>query len=320
MDYARLVDRRRPIWDEFEARLEAARGRPGRVDHEGLEMLALRYRQILHDHALAAARFPGTGVARRLQRLALEGTHWLRQDRGDRLPGPARFLGVVFPRAFRLHLPHLAVAAALFFTASVFGYTLALAQPSMGLTFLGPSALQGLKEGRLWTESLTTVVPPAISSSGIATNNMSVAITAWAGGALAGLGGLYVVLINGFLLGAIVGITVPYAMAGQLLEFVAAHGPLEITLILVTAGAGLRLGHALVAADDRPRREVVAEAGRQSLVLLLGCLPWFVALGIVEGVVSPSPGVPVAAKVALGLSLEAVFLVIALNPFRADRP
>jgi hypothetical protein len=41
-----------------------------------------------HDHALAAARFPGTGAARRLQRLALEGTHWLRWERSDRVAGP----------------------------------------------------------------------------------------------------------------------------------------------------------------------------------------------------------------------------------------
>ena len=318
MDYGRFVEHGTPLWDRFERGLRAAREDPARVRHADLEDLALRYRQVLHDHALAAVRFPGTGLARRLERLALEGTHFLQWDREDRLPGPLRFFRESFPRAFRRHLPHLGLAAALFFTSALFGLTVALAQPGVGLALLGPRAVAELREGHLWTEALVRVVPPSVSSSGIATNNMSVAITAWAGGALAGAGTLYIVLMNGFMLGALVGATAPYAMAGRLLEFVAAHGILEITLILVAAGAGLRVGQAVVAAEDRPRREVLGEAARDSLLLLLGCLPWFVLLGIVEGVISPNPGVPVSAKLALGLALEASFLAIALHPWLRD--
>ena len=112
----------------------------------------------------------------------------------------------------------------------------------------------------------------------------------------------------------------PYArsggkyLAGALLEFVSAHGPLEITLILVTAAGGLSLGQALIAAEDRPRREVLHRASRDALVLLIGCLPWFVVLGIVEAIVSPSPTVPALFKAGLGLGLEASFLVLAWNP------
>ena len=137
---------------------------------------------------------------------------------------------------------------------------------------------------------------------------MSVAITAFAGGALAGLGALYVVLLNGFLLGAILGITSHYGMASALLEFIAAHGPLEITLILTTAGAGLLAGRALVQATDRPRREVLREAGRDATVVLVGCLPWFLFLGVVEAFVSPIPGFAAVFKVALGGALLALAL------------
>jgi uncharacterized membrane protein SpoIIM required for sporulation len=285
-----------------------------------VEALALHYRQVLHDHALASARFPGTGAARRLRRMALEGTHWLRWERSDRVAGPGRFLGEMFPRAFRAVLPHVGVAAALFLVALLFGFTLSVAQPAVGLGLLGPGAVAGLREGRLWTESLTTVVPPEVSSSGIATNNMAVALTGWAGGALAGAGALWVVLMNGFLLGAILAATLHYAMAGRLLEFVAAHGPLELTLIVVTAGAGISMGHALVAASDRPRRDAVAEAGRDALVVLVGCLPWFLVLGLVEGVVSPSPALPASAKTALGAGLVGLFVLVASGAFRKGGP
>jgi uncharacterized membrane protein SpoIIM required for sporulation len=313
MDYARFVRLRRPIWDAFASGLAAAGRDPRRLTYGGLEDLAMGYRQVLHDHALAAARYPETGAARRLAALALEGTHRLTRQPPSR-GGLLRFLGRTFPRAFRRQLDLLAVCLGLFLVAALLGLILGDLRPDLGAAFLGPEAMRGLAQGRLWTHSLTTSMPPAISSSRIATNNLGVALAAWSGGLLAGLVPLYIVLLNGFHLGALVAVTLHYSMAGELLAFVAAHGPLEITLILVTAAAGLGMGRALVEAGDRPRGEALREAGAGALAVLLGCLPWFLLLGAVEVLVSPSPGVPVEVKVATGCGLEALFLGLALRP------
>jgi uncharacterized membrane protein SpoIIM required for sporulation len=205
------------------------------------------------------------------------------------------------------------VTTGLFVLATAFGLVLAMLQPGVGVAFLGAEAIEGLAEGRLWTDSLVSSVPPAFSSSSIATNNISVALTAWSGGVLAGLVPLWVVLLNGFMLGAIISVTLHYSMAGDLLEFVAAHGPLEITLILVSAAAGLAIGRAVVAAGDRPRGIAIQEAARDALHVLLGCVPWFVVLALVEVFVSPSPALPPAAKAGLGLALEVLFLTLALR-------
>ena len=107
---------------------------------------------------------------------------------------------------------------------------------------------------------------------------------------LAGLVPLYVILLNGLMLGALLGVTLHYSMAGPLLVFISAHGLLELTLILVSAAAGLAVGRALVAADDRPRAVAVRRAATESLAVLLGCLPWFVILALVEVFVSPFAG------------------------------
>ena len=313
MDYVRFVAVRTALWDEFAGGLRRLESKGTPSSHADVETLAFRYRQVLHDHSVAASRFAGTGAARRLRQLAFEGTRALYRDAAP----PARlrrFLTDTFARAFRAHLPYLAVAVSLFATALALGVTLSFVEPGVGVVFLGPQAVEGLREGRLWTEALVTTVPPAVSSSGIATNNIAVALAGWAGGALAGLGALYVVLLNGFMLGAIVGTTAHYGMAGGLLEFISAHGPLEITLILVTASGGLALGRALVAPDDRPRRIAIEAAARSALALLLGCVPWFALLAVVEAVISPAPGVPAPLKLGVGLALEALFLAVAWNP------
>ncbi len=317
MDYARFVRMRRSVWEAFEAQLAAVRDRLRSLGYGELEEMALRYRQVLHDHALAASRFPGTAAARRLQSLALEGTRRLTGERRERA-GLLRFFSRTFPRAFQRHLDTVGLAVALFLLAAVWGLVVAVLRPSLGLSLLGPRALQGLEEGRLWTESLVTTVPPAFSSSGIATNNISVALSAWGGGVLAGLIPLYVILLNGMMLGSIFGVTLHYSMAGELLEFISAHGPLELTLILVSAAAGLAMGRSLVAAGDRPRALAVRDAGRDALAVLLGCLPWFVVLALVEVFISPAPELPVSLKVTLGLALESLFLFMAFRPVAAE--
>lgn len=318
MNYTSFVESRRAIWERFEAELTAARRHPRALRHEDLERLAVEYRHVLHDQAVAQARFPGTGAVVRLRRLAVDGTHFLRRDATTRRLSLHRFFASSLPQAFRSFLPELGVVVALFGVATLLGLTAVLLRPEAAPLLLGPERLAELREGHIWTESLTTSVPPAYSSSAIATNNMSVAILAWAGGALAGLGALYVTLLNGFLLGAIVAVTMHYHMAGRLAEFVAAHGPLEITLILVCAAAGAGVGRAVVVATDEPRAVVVRRTATRALVVLLACLPAFAGLGVVEGFVSPDPEIAIPVKVALGLSLVASFLLVVLRPGPGD--
>lgn len=319
MNYARFIELRKPIWDEFESTLAWARANRVSVGHAALETMALLYRQVLHDHALASARFPATGAAQRLQRLALEGTRFLQRDRGEAIGGPIQFFTRAFPRAFRGLRAELLTVVPLFLLATVAGLAMAAVQPEVGSVFLGRQAMERLQDGQLWTDSLVATVPPGVSASAIATNNVAVALTGWAGGALAGLGSLYVVVLNGFMLGALIGVTAHYSLHAALLSFVVAHGMLEITLILITAAAGLALGRALVVSDDRPRAELLAEAGKRSLTVVLGCAPWFVVLAVVEAFVSPAPSLPWGIKAVVGASLETLFLLAATAPFAFGR-
>jgi uncharacterized membrane protein SpoIIM required for sporulation len=311
LDYARFARLRGPIWESFARDLAEAKARPKALDYEALENLAFHYRQVLHDHALAVTRYPGTAAAKRLARLALAGTNGLVRAPTPPNRGLRHFFVRRFPEAFRAQAKHLIAVVALFAVGAAFGFRLGAVQPGAGISILGPESIEGLEQGRLWTESLVSVIPPSVSASTIARNNMSVALMGWAGGALAGLGSVYVVALNGVLLGAVFGVTSRYAMAGLLLEFVVAHGPLEIGLILVTAAAGLRLGQTLVVASDGPRREGVTSAAVQALAVLGGCLPWFVLLGIVEATVSPAPTLPFVVKATLGVSLLGAFLALA---------
>jgi uncharacterized membrane protein SpoIIM required for sporulation len=330
VDYARFLRTRRPLWEDFARRLErlpatssrtsrrAAAAAPAPMSYAEIEALAFSYRQVLHDHALASNRFAGTGAARQLAALALAGTRRLTR-RPSSWRGLRHFFLRAFPAAFNRQLGLVVLAGCVFAGATLFGLALAAVQPALGNLLLGPRAIARLEEGRLWTESLTSAVPPAVASSHIASNNMAVALTAWTGGVLAGVIPFYIMVLNGLMLGGVLGVTLRYSMGGEFLGFVAAHGPLEISLLVVAAASGLALGRALVAVGDRPRAEAMRQAGIDSLRVMLGCLPWFVVLGVVEARLSPDPSVPVAFKAVLGLCLEMLFLATALglHPYRS---
>ncbi|MEM1183300.1 MAG: stage II sporulation protein M, partial [Acidobacteriota bacterium] len=213
MDYPRFVSLREEVWVEYETLLQTARARRKSVEFADLERLTLLYRQVLHDHSTATARFPGTAAAKRLRRGVLEGTHFLQRDGGERLPSLRRFFSSTFPRTFRALLPLVGTVTWLFGVAALLGFSLTAVDPTLGTFFLPAESIAGLARGELWTDSIFAVTPNAAASAHIATNNLSVAITAWAGGALAGLGAIYVVLVNGIMLGSVIAMTERYSMA-----------------------------------------------------------------------------------------------------------
>ncbi len=315
MDYNRFVELRTPIWDRFESTLQRADSPRGNaLDYQELEQLAFDYRRVLHDHSLANARYAATSAARRLQRLATAGTRLLQRDRSHRFSGLLHFTTQTFPRTFRRRLPEILIALGLFFGAGLLGLAITLVQPNFGLAFVGPQALEGLQEGRLWTEVLTEDVAPTAAAA-IGTNNIKVALMGWAGGLTAGLLTVFLVFYNGLMLGSVVGLTLNHSMVFPLLTFISAHGPLEISMILVCSGGGLVIARGLVATDDRPRAVALREAARDALVLLIGCLPWLALLAFVEAFISPAGAISPQLKTAIGLALEALFLLFALNPF-----
>ena len=313
MKYQSFQELRRPVWMRLRRLLRDARKRPKSLDYQTLEELTVTYRQVLHDYSLATARFPGTAAARDLHRLVLDATHFLQRDTGSRLPSLSRFVTETFPLTIQRLRPTILITTLLFAALALFGFALTAVEPAMGLFFMPAGVIDGLERGELWTESIFAVTPGAVASTQIATNNLSVAMTAWGGGVLGGLGSLWVICLNGLMLGSVMALTAHYSMAHALLDFIGAHGPLEITMILVSAAAGLHMGAAMIRATDEPRAVAMRRAGGESLVVLMGCLPWILVLGFVEGFLSPSVDLSTTTKWGVGLLLELVFLLWCLS-------
>ncbi len=306
--YARFVQAGDAEWAAVETALGRALGKgAGALSFAELEALAAAHRRIVGDFAWARTAYPDTPAERRLRRLAFEGHRLLAAEDPPLRERVSTYVFDTLPRAFADTRRERAVALAVMVAGCVLGVVLATFDEGAAAWFIGEDKLAALRRGEMWTDHLTSVAPGGALSGFIARNNMSVALVAWMGGIAGGLGSLYALLLNGVMLGAVLAACARYEALDRLFAFIPAHGVLELYLISVAGAAGLRLGAGLLVAGPRPRAETAAEAGRSSLALAAGTLPWLLLLGFVEGFVSPLE-LPLALELGIGVMLLLLFL------------
>lgn len=321
-DARRFEARRQSDWDEAAALQARAAGRGLKaLELEELERLATLHRRVMADFAWVRTHLPGSALEARLRPLAFGGHRLLAARPPAVLPRLRHFLTRGYPALFQESAGTLLTSVGIFSGASVLGFVLTSLQLDFATLWLGAEAIDQVRQGAIWTDEIGHVAPPSLLSTKIFTNNISVALVSWAGGAVLGLGSLYVLTMNGMMFGAVLALTAHYGMLDRLFAFISAHGPLELFLITVSAAAGLELARGQLSWRNRPRAETLPEAGRRSVQLLAGTIPWFVVLGLVEGNLSPVMTVPTAYKMVVGVVLVAAFLLWALRPLpRAGAP
>jgi uncharacterized membrane protein SpoIIM required for sporulation len=285
----RWLEKRRRHWTRLEE-LVAASGRRGISSLSGAELqeLALLYRQTASD--LSSVREDPTGkqISFYLNRLLGRAHNLIYMGRKARAKGIWIFFRDTYPAIFRETFPDTFAAFVIFLAAAAAGFLLGFTDPSFNRYFLGPAMMDSIEHHKMWTESIVTIKP--LAASGIMTNNLSVSLTTFALGITAGIGTVYMMIVNGLLFG-VVNVACWQAGGGMFLKlwsFVAAHGVLELPAIFIAAGAGFGIARGLLFPGTLPRKESLARAGARSVRLVVGVIPMLVIAGTIEGFVSPS--------------------------------
>ena len=281
------LDARRVYWKRLERLLdEASRRGLASLTRGELRELGLLYRQIGADLAALRADPSAAGFAEPLQRLLARAHHSIYSAGRRRRSTALRQFIEGYPRVFRENLVPCLVSLLLFVASAAVGAVVIGRDPDFKTKMLSPAMLETIDRHEMWTHSIVGMKP--IASSLIMTNNMSVALMTFASGITAGIGTIYLIAFNGFLLG-VIGMTCAQAgMSVPLWSFVAPHGVLELPAIIIAGGAGLRLAHGMLFPGLLPRKQSVARAGSRAVALVLGCLPILVVAGIIEAFVSPT--------------------------------
>lgn len=294
-----FVARRKPDWNRLESLLTQLKA--GSLTLADVSTIDALYRQTSADLAVAQSAYAGTDVLRFLNQLCARTYAAIYKPRGGRLDSLRTFYLQTFPRLVQETIAMTKVATALLFFGVVVGALTVLLHPD-GATLLVPAHLrQIISRGEVWTDSILGGSTPTELAVQIFLNNLRVLIMSFALGATAGVGTVVVLLGNGISVGATVAACFQAGVGPNILQFMSAHGPVELSLICIVGGAGLHLGRAMIDPGERSRATAIREHAQVAVQLMLGCAPFMVAIGIVEGFVSPGGYFPWPLKLLTGI-------------------
>jgi uncharacterized membrane protein SpoIIM required for sporulation len=306
MTPARFLQTRQDTWERLEAIVsKAAGGGAKRLTEGELHDLARLYPVVAVDVARARMYKVDPLVRQQINQLAISAHGLLYQRKSTRLlPAMGYFFRSGYPRLFRRHWPHMALATTIFVVGLLGAYVATSLAPSTAYVFV-PHGLDMPESGpEVTSEDISErfrQMPKPPMAAGIITNNISVALHAFALGIMAGIGTCYVLLANAMMLGGFAAHFANHSLSYPFWSFIAPHGVLEIFAILVAAAAGLRLGLSLAIPGGQTRSASLRLGARDAVMLVLGTIPMFIIAGLIEGFVTPSY-LPGAMKIILGLA------------------
>ena len=194
------------------------------------------------------------------------------------------FFRYEFPAAFRKASRYILTSFLAFLLPCAFAFLMCYVDENFA-DDIAPGMRQKIAAHENWTEQVNEANP--LYSSAIQINNIQVTFLAFAGGILAGIGTLYVLVFNGLSIGVVVGLCIRYSFWDPPI-FMAGHGVIELTAIFISGGAGLLIGKALLMPGDLRRVDALVTNGLLAIKLLLGCIPMLLIAGLIEGFISPS--------------------------------
>jgi uncharacterized membrane protein SpoIIM required for sporulation len=314
MSSNRFINERKNAWQRLEDLMTMLdRMSLRRLHREEVRELGRIYRRTSSDLAIARAESRDPRLVNYLNSLVIR-AHG-RIYRADALEGGSRvrkFLQRDFPQTFRRTWRYTAVAFAVFLVFGLIGFIGAWRDAEFS-ELAGVTAdwrAQNTDARVRWWETLNEA--NQVGGAFIMTHNIQVMFYAFALGALLGVGTLYIMAFNGASIGAILALTYRAGFGHELVAFMAGHGVIELTCIFIAGGAGLLIGTAILMPGDLSRFDALRLRGRESIQLIVGCIPLLVLAGIIEGFISPAPISPMikfSVAIATGIALYTYLLV-----------
>lgn len=295
-----------PLWLSLERWLAQAPG--GTLRTQDVPKV---YRQVCHHLALARARNYSAALEDRLNRLALAGHRALYASSARGVSGLWRFFAQTFPRSVRANWVSVALVAVLLY-GPIAGMTAAIyASPPLAYSVMSPQQARAMEQ--MYDESNRRIGARESASDFLmfgfyVFNNIGIAFRTFAAGVLAGIGTIYVVVMNGVHIGAVFGHLGSAGYGGTLWPFVIGHGALELNGIVLAGAAGLKLGWSFFAPGRRSRRDALRHAANDTMPIVYGFTAMLLLAAFVEAFWSSTTWPPDALKYSVGTALWVLVL------------
>ncbi len=289
-----------PRWSEFEGLL----GKSAKeLDAE--RFLSL-YRACCEQLALAQAREFPAQIIERLSVMTAQGHQLVYRQSDFGLARLGRVLLRQFPAVVRAHRGYVLAAALILLVP---GLALGIAtyrQPDLILSLLDSRTVETFEH--MYAPSAEVIGRARDSGSNwlmfgfYIMNNIGIAFQCYVTGILFGVGSLFFVGYNGALGGMVAGYVTALGFSGTFFPFVATHSAFELTAIVLSGAAGLRIGHSVLLPGRQPRLLALQTAARETSVMVFGAAAMLVIAAAIEAFWSSAAWVEPTAKYLCALA------------------
>ena len=303
MQAAKLIEARAPQWRQLEqlcAQMER-RSTEKKLSAQRRVEFAAMYRAACADLALADAyQLPGDTV-RYLHQLVGRAHNQLYRTHKVQTAGWSDLVLRRIPQQL-FHDNSVRLAAALFwlpFLASMFLASNYSPVQNYAQTVMGADYVLMMEQMHSEPPGSNQVLG-GLGAGFYIHHNATIGLRCFVWGLGLGVLGMFETLFNAVILGAAFGHMTTVPKSEYFFEFVTAHGPFELTAIVLSAAAGMKMGFALVSTGGLGRRESLLKAAGESLPILFTGVTLFILAAFIEGFLSPS-SLPYELKAFVGM-------------------
>lgn len=290
MNVSALIKSREKNWQQLEESIHKLRqiGGLGKMSAEEIAHFTALHRAVCADLALCRSYRLPPGTAKYLNDLVGRSHNQLYRDQSITFASWMRML--MFEAPYRILIDKTFwVAMFLFWGSFLFCAFYAANSPDFAEKIVGSTTLNTMED--MYSVSFGELEPSRrLSMVGFYIfNNASIGLVCFAFGILYMVPGLLYTLFNGIFLGTIFGHMYQSAYSDHFFEFVTAHGPFELTAIVLASGAGLRLGFSLIHTRGLTRGDSLRLASREATPIISVATLLFCFAAVIEAFISPSP-------------------------------
>ena len=282
------------LWSEFEVLLgkEDAKLNPERF-------LAL-YRSACEHLALAQARGFPAHLIERLSILTARGHQVVYRQSDFGVHRIGRVLLNRFPALVRAHWGYVLVAALILLVPALALGIVTYSRPELVLSLVDSQTAGSFEQ--MYGPSAHVI--GRVRNAGddwmmfgfYIMNNIGIAFQCYVTGILFGLGSLLFLAYNGAFTGAIAGYITVLGYSGNFYPFIATHSAFELTAIVLSGAAGLRVGRSVLLPGRSTRVASLQTAARETSVIIFGAAVMLVIAAAIEAFWSSAAWVEPPAK------------------------
>lgn len=311
MKVSELLQQRRENWQELEQLCEEAQSRrKSRISPAAVSRFASLYRAACADLALADAYQLPPNTVDYLHRLVGRAHNQLYRSRQFDLASWARLLLHEAPqRIFNDRCVQVAFCTfwGVFILSAVLAFSKSL-WPGYAEQILGEGMVEMLETNFKDPIKGRDASANYVMAGFYIHHNTGIGLKCFAFG-LAVIPGIFICIYNAAVLGASFGYMArPDVSEGMnFFHFVTAHGPFELTAIVLAAGSGLRLGWSWIFTNGYSRSASLRQTGEYCMPIIGAMMVLFFLAALIEGFLSPSSA-PYWVKAAVAILSSGILL------------